>query len=739
MLHPVTFRRLALAACGCLLVCEVAAVSLGEPRGAVLLGRPLAVTIPAALDGADADGACASAELFDGETRVATPPSVRWAPGPNGREGVLRIASAERVSEPVLTLNLRVGCGASVATRRYQLLSEPPSPSEPSAPLVARQPPEAARPAARAPVAAAAQPSARPSATAAAQSAPSASQRPERGNSRRQARSSVPATAPAAAAPRSPVVESRLRLTPLDIGPEHDPVLHFARELTLPGSDGAQARAAAAALWQATRRTPEEMMEDGLKLQALSRDIASLREQTQQNAAAVNAMRGQVQKARIERNQVSMLALVLAALLLAAAGWLLWRWRQAQRLAGVSRWFEANRSDTVPAGPGAGTAFGADTAPDTDPTGGHPAPAPSPAPVHPHLRTAPLDVAATRAAIASWRPADAGGEFQPSLGGALRMVGVRELLDVHDKAHFFLSIGQPEQAAAVLESHIHDQVETSALAWLDLLQLYHTMGRRADFERLRSDFRQRFTAQVPDFERFGEPTGSLENYSRALSRIVALWPSRRVLEVIEETIFRKPGLPGAEVFSLEAYRELVLLYHIALEVAPPQDSASAGLVDFDPDFNATSLQSLGELDVVRQDSLDVPLDLSALAPGPDSRAPDRLALDGNDPPDTSPEAARTSLPPLSEGTLPWGDPYAGERDALMVPPASSRLGLDIDLSGGEGQAQANEGHVDLPLEPARKKKGAAPAAAAPARPAAGRELPPLDLDTGGLDGEIDKA
>ncbi|MDB5752473.1 MAG: hypothetical protein JWP65_2894, partial [Ramlibacter sp.] len=300
-------------------------------------------------------------------------------------------------------------------------------------------------------------------------------------------------------------------------------------------------------------------------------------------------------------------------------------------------------------------------------------------PVHAHLQTAPPDAAA-RAAVSAWAPAESASDFQSSMGGTPRTVGVRELLDVHDKADFFLSIGQHEQAIAVLEAHVHDQVETSALPWLDLLELYHSVGRRTEFEQRRSEFRQRFTAQVPDFDHFDEPTSSLENYSRALSRIVALWPSRRVLEVIEESIFRKPGLPGADTFSLEAYRELVLLYHIAREVAPARD-AGAFELDLPPTgFSHTSLQSLSELDRPEAD-LDVALEFDHLPPAPHSHAPG-------------------SVP---DGTLAWGDPHAAERDPLFIPPASPRLGLDIDLT-------------DLAEEPESV-----------------RELPPLDFDTSEFD------
>jgi hypothetical protein len=255
-------------------------------------------------------------------------------------------------------------------------------------------------------------------------------------------------------------------------------------------------------------------------------------------------------------------------------------------------------------------------------------------------------------------------EFQPSAGGTSRMVGVQELIDVHDKADFFLALGQHDQAIAVLESHVHDQVETSALAWMDLLEMYHRLGRRNEYDRLRAEFRQRFSVQVPDFDHFDQPTSSLENYGRALSRIVALWPSQRVLTVIEESIFRKPGLPGAEPFSLEAYRELVLLYHIAKDVAPAEDSISAPLEYKPTDFPSTSLQPLNVLDMPSRR-------------GPLASAP-------------APAAADTpAVPPAHEATVVMGrDEFEDEQPStlapedlskLMIPPSSPRIGLDIDL------------------------------------------------------------
>src|SRR5690606_39157352 len=109
------------------------------------------------------------------------------------------------------------------------------------------------------------------------------------------------------------------------------------------------------------------------------------------------------------------------------------------------------------------------------------------------------------------------------------------------------------------------------------------------------------------------PAAVLEQQAPTLARIVALWPAREVLEVIEDALFRPPGLGGGDPMGLEGYRELVLLYQIAREVG-------------------------------------------------------RLAA-AEDP------GARQQPGPAGEA----GQRAEGAWDPLLVPPASPRVGVDIDL------------------------------------------------------------
>jgi hypothetical protein len=313
---------------------------------------------------------------------------------------------------------------------------------------------------------------------------------------------------------------------------ERNPALRLTPELSTPVTEDPQRRQAAAALWQVLQKGPDQVVQERAEADA-----------------------------RSDRTTATLLAIGLSLLVLTSLGYLGWRWYRDARRARVGRSLQAR------GGPAQVPVPAVDA-----PTAAAPRVPTRPSVISP---AAPAGTVVPGAKAKASRPRDAGAtsgwfapeDYQPSRGGAIRMVGIEELIDVHSKADFFLAIGEPAQAVALLESHVHDQLETSALTWMDLLELYHSLGKRLEYERLRREFQQRFSAPVPDFEHFDQPAASLEDYSVALGRIVALWPSRRVFDLIEELIFRQPGLAGAEAFSLKAYRELVLLYHIAREVA----------------------------------------------------------------------------------------------------------------------------------------------------------------------------
>lgn len=182
-------------------------------------------------------------------------------------------------------------------------------------------------------------------------------------------------------------------------------------------------------------------------------------------------------------------------------------------------------------------------------------------------------------------------DFAPSGTAPGRSVATEELFDVQQQADFFVSLGQHEQAISILKDHLEESHEPSPLAYLDLLNIYHSLGRRDDYEALREDFNQVFNAGAPPYDQFTQGSRGLESYETAFSRIQALWPQQKVLDLIERSIFRDSQATDGEVFDLEAYRELLFLHAVAKEIVQVRkdDDSADGVVN---DFQHTAMKPL---------------------------------------------------------------------------------------------------------------------------------------------------
>ena len=102
------------------------AMSLGRLSGAMLIGKPLDMSVQAALDAQDDAGSlCLEADVFYGDSKMdksrvrLTLEKSASAP----QQSLIRIRSAVLVDEPVVTLYLRVGCQQKTE-RRYVSLAE---------------------------------------------------------------------------------------------------------------------------------------------------------------------------------------------------------------------------------------------------------------------------------------------------------------------------------------------------------------------------------------------------------------------------------------------------------------------------------------------------------------------------------------------------------------------------------------------------------------------------------------
>jgi hypothetical protein len=168
-------------------------------------------------------------------------------------------------------------------------------------------------------------------------------------------------------------------------------------------------------------------------------------------------------------------------------------------------------------------------------------------------------------------------KFSVSVPFVPRTVRVPEIFDLQQQVEFFSSLGQQDKAIKLLRRHLVDNVKTSALVYLDLLDLYHQTGNRDEYEVLRADFNRVFNTRIAAFENYTSVGSNVSAYEDVLARIEAVWPKRRVFDIIDNALFREPGNP-AEVLDLEAYRELLLLHAVAREIidlqADPGDSGN---------------------------------------------------------------------------------------------------------------------------------------------------------------------
>ena len=729
---------------------QSSALTIGRPQGAAWIGKPLDVTVPLTLEEAEGGGnLCLEAEVLQGDSRLEDKRvSVSFESGSSSRAPRARVRSTVAIDEPVVTVTLRAGCDTR-SSRRFVMFADLPVDAAAVASARAPAPTPAVLPApAQAPVPVRAE----SSRSAIGNDLPSAIAGTDRRNDRVESgsgdvaapapqrrvrvapRVETPATeepiarAPVVAPPpprarvaaSAPVVRPPVRAPAPLTKPAPPPApaetkapaiitAPPAREEAVAGgsrlqvdamepsaSPGREGQAkqppvvaapvvensviGAAAASPAVGTVTETLQREAQQLQGLESAINLLREQTVQTQQSLAALRGELAQARDSRYRNPLVYALLGLLLLTllAIG-LMWR---ALRRARTPTWW-GEGPDTLQA-QHSSLNYPLPDEPRVE-SRGQLAPGSTFGPPDPDDEDL-MDAAAAPSLVV------------PHPGQ--RMVSTEELFDVQQQSDFFLSLGQHEQAIAVLKDHVAVNPDTSALAYLDLLKIYHSLGRKDEYENLRQDFSRNFNAGVPEFELFDKAGRGLEHYGSTLARIEAQWPSAGTLPLIEDLVFRKQGAQGEDSFDLPAYRELLLLYSVAKEVIDPDSAPPAPMTPLsyaDTNFGNTQMTTapapLGDQPVTRAGN--------ALG-GATGGVPVRL------------EAA--SAPPLDSGpTLPTplfglvGDAMQGETVMAPASPAAGanapprpRLGREMDLSEADRTAYAT---LPSPLEGVRPPPG----------------------------------
>ena len=634
-----------------LAVTASSAAGLGSGAASAVLGQPLDFAVQVRLDAGETLGPeCVAAEVSAGDRRI--PPAlvrtVVEATGPDSAR--VRVLTQSSIDEPVVGIQLSVGCTSRIS-RRYVVLADPPmsaalaaAPSfaanpapAPESPAAQATPAPAAATLQSAPAAADASPgdgvagsAAAATGTAAAAARPTrttlraeavdpvvaerpAQRRAERRAERRAAAKAAraariaKAALPRAAVPGAPAGEAkskaaaRLKLEVEEPSAQAAGRAAVEEALTAVAQAASGARAAASAASASAER-----------MAGLERNVKELRAEAQSSRELAAQFRQRMAEA--ERSSVWMLPLMVGAGLLAAlCAWLAWRLGKVQ-LQRQQGWREAVESPPA-AVPGPIT----EAAPSREPT--------SPIPfvtseVRPSAVAAPAN--RSRATHAwpppappvAWPPPDStvsGVETLPpesptertepmpavmgSADDVARDVTIEELIDLEQQAEFFIVLGQDDAAIELLVEHLRSTGGGSPLPYLKLLEIHHRRNDRDAYERMRTRFNHRFNAYAPEW---GVDLGSgrsLDDYAGVIPRLQEVWP--RPLDAmaeLEALLFRKSR---GELFDLPAYREVLFLYSLARDLLD-RGAADTGNVDLllpmftDQDFgNLATSPSMG--------------------------------------------------------------------------------------------------------------------------------------------------
>lgn len=549
------------------------ALSLGQSQGQVILGAPLDLVFQLQTDaGTDVAASCVDAELLLGNRRID---SGRVRVTPASAKSV-RVTSSVTVDEPVVVVSLSAGCSGRVV-RQYTFFADPPETVSRNAmpfdiaqlqlaalPTAGAATPPAVRTASGASSAQPAAVAAPAAATAAtAPSKPKPKPKPkQRPKPKPQlvprppqtlAKAPVePAAAPAGGASVAPAAEvSRLRMEPLE---------HWS------GNAATAAAGAGAALNQpalpgAVAAPAESAAQRVLALEA---QMQALKEREASQSASLAQMRSEI-AALQERGQGSAWTLPLLtalAIVLAVLAWLLLRLRslaQAPQRAWIQSVDASLREADVEQRPAAGPAPAVQPASSRESVSRDPL-------VAPGIELFPALEGDEAGDGADWEaewgaPALPTAQAGAPVPQARAMVQPEAFFDVRQQAEFYMSVGEYEQAIAVMREHIAQHPDSSPLAYLELLGLFYQLSRKNAFDALREQFAQHFTAQVPDMLQFAQRGRSLEDYGELLARIEALWSTDQVVELLESQLFRRDGVD--QRFDLEAYDDLLLLLSVA--------------------------------------------------------------------------------------------------------------------------------------------------------------------------------
>lgn len=500
---------------------HVAALEFGPAPQSIALGQPLDFSVPLRLEPGESTAPdCTIADVTLGDEHLPAPLVRTRLERTDLRSALIRVTSTQAVNEPLVTVELSVGCGSRI-TRRFVVLADPslapavaPSVAAPPVALPVAEPLRDAPPPPRAAVAA-------PASTARAAEPAPAVPRPAPGSAPPATRK--PQETRAAPAPRTRASE------PAIVAPDRprlrmdvvEPTATTAKPLATIVEEALQAIEAAAQSASSAGAAASAAPTASTRIAALEKTVLDLHKESQVQRELMLQMQAQLLAAETANRWVMPLSIMLTGLT-GLAGWLAWRVRQLQR---------GGRSDNPPSN----------------------LPVPASGVADDEAISLPPNYDSTSPPNANLN------------GGSPRDVSIEELIDLEQQAEFFIALGQEDSAVELLTDHLRNSEGGSPLAYLKLLEIYKRRDDRASYERIRVGFNQRFNAYAPVWEADLQAGLVLEDYPEVMQQLQKVWP--RPLAAMAELGMLIFHTTRGDVFDLPAYRDVLFLYALARDLA----------------------------------------------------------------------------------------------------------------------------------------------------------------------------
>jgi hypothetical protein len=322
----------------------------------------------------------------------------------------------------------------------------------------------------------------------------------------------------------------------------------------------------------------EEMVRDSQRIAQLQGDVKALLNQASKNEANLAAMRERLERAESDRVP-AILLYALLALVAACVAAIVVLWNRRDPSAWRASVSDSDGSASVLAQtPTALTAAQPERETTPLPTPVAAAPTPIKRQSKPYLDPMDLGHESFEKYVTVESPLTATDSQIMEFGDANLMhpdFNASSMFDLRQQAEFFAHLGKTDEAIEALERRIRANGKDSPLIYLELLRIANQHSLKTDFRQFRDEFMQVFNANVPEFALFRDEGKGLEAHAGVLSHISQLWPSPKVLDVIEACVLISPGEKNASRFDLAAFRDLVMLHGLVYHQIYGQNAADS--------------------------------------------------------------------------------------------------------------------------------------------------------------------